>query len=923
MFLLKSPPHLKFPRLSDPPIPVTCKPRSGDGMERGCAKAAYQMANGVTICIEKRCATARPTKICLLTSRPPSFPLVPLSASLTSKIQGSTHEYIPLKDLTPHPKQQPYIMKFSHSLQFNAVPEWSTKYISYSTLKKLIYSLQRDYVNSGALSKTTTPYDSEQEPLRSRFKDSDPVDVFFKALDKELRKIDTFYKQKEKHIYKDFDEIIREIEEFESSYKNSTMQDEPVRKRLRDLIGTIKSNDFATDETGAVSSSRFSINSANDSNCHSYDNLKSLVQRRTSRPELFDDDDFNLDFSTQVTITTKKSLTGIYVALSELKSFIELNQIGFSKALKKFDKSLETEVKAEYLAKLPEVSYIFKPSTLDTLNKKIASVISIYSLLVTDSDFNLAKSELRSHLREHIVWERNTVWRDMLGMERKTQAANLEEVKGTPDGIPIASSINVSLGAGRYLRIPIILVSQTVLKGSAIAFLSILLLFLSPFEDTQQKNCFAILVCASLLWATETIPLYITALLIPLSIVVLGVLKDPYDDHVLTGEEASKYIFSQMWSSVIMLLLGGFTLAAALSKYHVDKSISTWILSKAGNSPPIVLLTIMGVSLFASMWVSNVAAPVLMLSIIQPLLRTLPTGSVFAKQLILGIALASNIGGTASPIASPQNIVALESMDPQPSWGEWFIIALPVAVVALVLVWILLLLTFQNQKHLNLVSIKPIDAPFSFAQWYIVFVTMITIILWCLQSKLSYIFGEMGIIAIIPIIAFYSAGLLVTEDINNYPWNIVLLAMGGIALGKAVSSSGLLAHIAKAIQAQVMDLDIFSISLVFGLLVLVVATFVSHTVAALIIVPLAAEIGNALPEPHPRILIMITALMCSMAMGLPTSGFPNVAAVCQLDEIGVPYLTVGTFITRGVPASVICYGIVILIGFFIMKIINF
>lgn len=143
--------------------------------------------------------------------------------------------------------------------------------------------------------------------MRSRFKDSDPVDVFFKALDKELRKIDTFYKQKEKHIYKDFDEIIREIEEFESSYKNSTMQDEPVRKRLRDLIGTIKSNDFATDETGAVSSSRFSINSANDSNCHSYDNLKSLVQRRTSRPELFDDDDFNLDFSTQVTITTKKS----------------------------------------------------------------------------------------------------------------------------------------------------------------------------------------------------------------------------------------------------------------------------------------------------------------------------------------------------------------------------------------------------------------------------------------------------------------------------------------------------------------------------------------------------------------------------------------------------------------------------------------
>jgi phosphate transporter len=72
-----------------------------------------------------------------------------------------------------------------------------------------------------------------------------------------------------------------------------------------------------------------------------------------------------------------------------------------------------------------------------------------------------------------------------------------------------------------------------------------------------------------------------------------------------------------MWTPVIMLLLGGFTIAAALSKYNIAKMMATFTLSKAGTKPRNVLLTCMGVAMFASMWISNVAAPVLCFSIIQ------------------------------------------------------------------------------------------------------------------------------------------------------------------------------------------------------------------------------------------------------------------------------------------------------------------
>ena len=70
------------------------------------------------------------------------------------------------------------------------------------------------------------------------------------------------------------------------------------------------------------------------------------------------------------------------------------------------------------------------------------------------------------------------------------------------------------------------------------------------------------------------------------------------------------------------------------------------------------------------------------------------------------------------------------------------------------------------------------------------------------------------------------------------------------------------------------------VALVFliAALVMVVATFISHTVAALIILPLVQQVGAGMgKEPHPNLLVMGTALMCSMAMGLPTSGFPNMS----------------------------------------------
>lgn len=87
-----------------------------------------------------------------------------------------------------------------------------------------------------------------------------------------------------------------------------------------------------------------------------------------------------------------------------------------------------------------------------------------------------------------------------------------------------------------------------------------------------------------------------------------------------------------------MLLLGGFTIAAALSKFHIAKMMATFVLSKAGTRPRTVLVTNMFVAMILSMWISNVAAPVLCFSIIQV---GLPTISQRDEELMDDVATPS------------------------------------------------------------------------------------------------------------------------------------------------------------------------------------------------------------------------------------------------------------------------------------------
>lgn len=144
--------------------------------------------------------------------------------------------------------------------------------------------------------------------------------------------------------------------------------------------------------------------------------------------------------------------------------------------------------------------------------------------------------------------------------------------------------------------------------------------------------------------------------------------------------------------------------------------------------------------------------------------RTQSSRSNFSKSLILGIALASNVGGMASPISSPQNLIALEYMEVPLSWLQWFAVALPVASVSIFLIWLLLLWSYApgagSSKDAKIPQIRQSRDPFNRTQWFISIVTVAVIVLWCVEHQIEGVVGDMGIIALIPMALFFGTGVL-------------------------------------------------------------------------------------------------------------------------------------------------------------------
>jgi phosphate transporter len=192
--------------------------------------------------------------------------------------------------------------------------------------------------------------------------------------------------------------------------------------------------------------------------------------------------------------------------------------------------------------------------------------------------------------------------------------------------------------------------------------ISLLFPVITP-NDPAAGRCMSLLLFIICLWVTEAVPYFATAILIPVLVIFMGVLKDPATNRIMSSEAAAQFVTSHIFNHTTWLLLGGYTISTAFSRCQLELRLASVMQVNFGHHPKLFILAVMCLGLFLSMWINNHTAPILCGSIILPIVKDLPTDSRyvaevlyifhifnilfirFSKSLLLGLAFACNFGG--------------------------------------------------------------------------------------------------------------------------------------------------------------------------------------------------------------------------------------------------------------------------------------
>lgn len=386
----------------------------------------------------------------------------------------------------------------------------------------------------------------------------------------------------------------------------------------------------------------------------------------------------------------------------------------------------------------------------------------------------------------------------------------------------------------------------------------------------------AIFFLAALLWATEALPLFATALLtIGLEIVLLSNPgKWPGLGFVDKSSPGYREFISAAADPVLLLFFGGFLLARAAANERVDRAMSSLLLKPFGHRPTIVALGIMCVTALFSMWMSNTATTAMMLTLAMPMLAQVPAGDPFRKVLVLGVPFAANIGGIGTPIASPPNAVALGFLHKSGHsvpFLEWMLAATPLMIGLLLFAWACLCFFFRPQaKELR---VQAVTEKLTGRAWFVVAVFAVTVALWMTDTWHGL---PAAVVALVPAVAFTVTGVLDHRDVNSLEWNILILIGGGMALGVGMQLSGLDRILLGYLPTQGAS-PAWLVAMLVGATVLL-GTFMSNTATANLVLPIGISSATALGGDFQVLMGVSIALAASMSMSLPISTPPNAMA---------------------------------------------
>lgn len=435
------------------------------------------------------------------------------------------------------------------------------------------------------------------------------------------------------------------------------------------------------------------------------------------------------------------------------------------------------------------------------------------------------------------------------------------------------------------------IVKQIGFVAGPLAFILITTLVGPDFISATAGKVLAVAVWMIIWWIAEAAPVPVTALLPLILFPFLGIMK--------MSEAAAPYA-----NPIIFLFMGGFMIALALEKHRLHERIALNLVRITGTSGNGIILGFTIATGFISMWISNTATAMMMLpiavSVINLLRRsTEETQTIgernFGIALMLVIAYAANIGGIATIIGTPPNVVFVGLLDQfaheKISFGKWMLVGLPLSIVVMGLGYFMLTrFIFPNKLHQisgadALIKNRLVDlGPMRKEEKLVLTVFTSTSLLWIFQQPLNMLLGSEllndtnigmaggSLMFLVPASLKQFKFLLVWKDTEKLSWGILILFGGGLCLAQGLSSAGIIQAVGSYIAQQSQSVN----WLLFGLIAasIFITELMSNVALVQIFIPVVFGIATNLGI-DPILLGMPVAFGASMAFMFPVATPPN------------------------------------------------
>lgn len=452
--------------------------------------------------------------------------------------------------------------------------------------------------------------------------------------------------------------------------------------------------------------------------------------------------------------------------------------------------------------------------------------------------------------------------------------------------------------------------------------------FIEPPEGLSQEGfmLLGITIWMAIWWVFEVVPIAVTALLPIIFFPLFGVLS--------LGDTTARY-----GHKFVFLYLGGFILAVAIERWNLHKRIALHIIKALGSKASFLILGFMVATAFLSMWISNTATTVMMLPIAIAITNQINDQNdtndkrvnYFSKALMLSIAYSASIGGVATLIGTPPNLVlagVLESLyGIKIGFFEWMTFAFPISVFLLFICWKYMTsfafklkgLRFSGGKDQLNIMIKKLGK-LSYEERMVGLVFLFAALGWIFRSLIQKVIPAIDdtiianaaaiLLFLIPSKQAKGKKLLTWEEAVKIPWGIIILFGGGMALAKGFTETGL----ANWIATKITIFEGVSI-IVFILIVAAMVNFLTEVTSNLattaMLLPILSPVALSF-NMHPYLIMIAVTLSASCAFMLPVATPPNAIV------FGSGYLKVSDMAKKGFLMNVISIIVITLLVYFFM-----